>query len=56
MDYSAEALNRVEAKLTRLQAELAEMYDLREDPYRIIGWAEGGIKVALAEITVWKEA
>jgi hypothetical protein len=51
-----EALNRVEAKLTRLQAQLADMAGRREDPHYMLGWAEGGIKAALVEISVWREA
>lgn len=56
MDYTAEALKRVEAKLTQLQAQLAEMTASHEDPSYALGWAEGGIKAALVEISVWKEA
>ena len=54
--YTAEALNRVEAKLTQLQAQLAEMAARHEDPHYMLGWAEGGIKAALVEINVWTEA
>jgi hypothetical protein len=32
------------------------MASKHEDPHYIIGWAEGGIKTALVEISVWKEA
>jgi hypothetical protein len=56
MDYSTEALNRVEAKLIELQAQLNEMDQQREEPSYMLGWAEGGIKAALIEISVWKEA
>ena len=56
MDYNAEGLKRVEAKLTKLQAQLAEMAERREETAYILGWAEGGIKAALVEISVWKEA
>ena len=56
MDYSAEALKRVEAKLTELQAQLADMSARKEGTAYMLGWAEGGIKAALVEISVWKEA
>lgn len=56
MDYAAEGLKRVEAKLTDLQAQLAEMNTRKEDMAYMLGWAEGGIKAALVEISVWKEA
>jgi hypothetical protein len=56
MDYSKEALLRVEAKLTQLQAQLADMTQHKEDVAYMLGWAQGGIKAALIEISVWKEA
>jgi hypothetical protein len=56
MDYSAETLNRVEAKLTKLQAQLAELSERQEGSAYMLGWAESGIQAALAEISVWREA
>jgi hypothetical protein len=56
MDYAAEGLKRAEAKLAQLQAQLAEMSARKEDLAYMLGWAEGGIKAALVEISVWKEA
>lgn len=56
MDHATEGLKRVEAKLTKLQAQLAEMAERGEETAYMLGWAEGGIKSALVEISVWKEA
>ena len=49
---STDTLGRVEAKLTRLQAEMDAMSARREDPYHMIGWVRGGIEDALAMIAV----
>lgn len=56
MDYTAEALKRVEAKLTRLQEELASLAERGQDSAYALGWATGGIAAALVEISVWREA
>jgi len=56
MDYTAETLKRVETKLAQLEAQLAEMAARHENPHYMLGWAEGGIKAALVEISVWREA
>jgi hypothetical protein len=55
VDYDTEALNRVEAKLTRLKIQLAAMTERDEDPGYIVGWAEAGIQLALDEISAWRE-
>jgi len=52
--HTTEALNRVEARLTQLQAQVAEMHTAYTDPHYIIGWMESAIKTALTEIEVWK--
>jgi hypothetical protein len=51
-----ETLKRVEKKLTDLQAQLAEMIERKEDMAYMLGWAEGGIKAALIELSAWKES
>jgi len=55
MTNDAIGLTKVEAKLTDLQAQVAEMTSRHEDPHYIIGWMEGGIRTALISISVWKD-
>jgi hypothetical protein len=51
--HTSDALRRVESKLIRLQAQVADMQANGTDAHYIVGWVEGSIKAALIEIDVW---